>query len=129
RLPLALGLAGLFVFVFAALWAEPLWNSLAALGARPDGGGRFYGINNQVATLLLSPALVLAALAGAAALPGVALLVAFGVAAGGIGANSDGLLTFLAGFLVLALRLRETRPGFLRVAGAVALAAGAALAL
>jgi hypothetical protein len=129
RLPLALGLAALFAFVFAAIWAEPSWNSLAALGARPDGGGRFYGINNQVATLLLSPALVLGALAGAPALPGVALLVAFGVAASSVGANADGLLTFLAGFLVLGLRLESARPGVLRVAGAVAVAAAAALAL
>ncbi len=128
RLPLALGLAALFGFMFAVIWAEPSWNSLAALGARPDGGGRFYGINNQVATLLLSPALVLGALAGAA-LPAVALLVAAGVAASTIGANGGGLVSFLAGFLVLAFRLGAVRPGAGRVAAAGAVAAAAALAL
>jgi hypothetical protein len=128
RLPLALGLVSLFVFLFAALWAEPRWNSLAALGARPDGGGRFYGINNQIATLLLSPALVLGALSGPA-LPGVALLVAAGVGASTIGANGGGLLAFLAGFLALGLLLRDVRPTPLRVAVALAVVAAAGLAL
>jgi hypothetical protein len=125
---LALGLVSLFVFLFAALWAEPRWNSLAALGARPDGGGRFYGINNQIATLLLSPALVLGALSGPA-LPGVALLVAAGVGASTIGANGGGLLAFLAGFLALGLLLRDVRPTPLRVAVALAVVAAAGLAL
>jgi hypothetical protein len=129
RLPLALGLAALFAFIFAALWAEPLWNSLAALGARPDGGGRFYGINNQVATLLLSPALVLGALAGPALLPGIALVIAFGVGASFVGANGGDVLTFLAGFVVLGFRLGATRVTVARVAGAVAVAGAAALAL
>ena len=129
RLPLALGLAALFAFVFGALWAEPLWNSLAALGARPDGGGRFYGINNQVATLLLSPALVLGALAGPALLPGIALVVAFGIGASFVGANGGDVLTFLAGYVVLAFRLRGARATAARVAGAIAVAGAAALAL
>ncbi|TML53469.1 MAG: hypothetical protein E6G15_09165 [Actinobacteria bacterium] len=109
RLPLALGLVALFVFFFAALWAQPRWNSLAALGARPDGGGRFYGVNNQIATLLLSPALVLGALSGPA-LPGVALLVSAGIGVSTIGANGGGLLAFLVGFFALGLLLRDVRP-------------------
>jgi hypothetical protein len=128
RLPLALGLVALFLFLFAALWAEPRWNSLAALGARPDGGGRFYGVNNQIATLLLSPALVLGALSGPA-LPGVALLVSAGVGVSTIGANGGGLLAFLVGFLALGLLLRDVRPTPLRVAVALAVVAAAALAL
>jgi hypothetical protein len=129
RLPLALGLAALFVFLFAALWAEPRWNSLAVLGARPDGGGRFYGINNQMAALLLSPALVLGALTGPQALPGVALVVSAGVGVSTIGANGGGLLAFLAAFIALGLLLRETRPTPLRVAVAIAVVVAAALAL
>ena len=128
RLPLVLGLLALFVFIFAALWAEPRWNSLAALGARPDGGGRFYGVNNQIATLLLSPALVLGALSGSA-LPGVALLVSAGIGISTIGANGGGLLSFLAGFLALGILQRPTRTSPLRVAVAVAVLAAAALAL
>ena len=128
RLPLALGLVALFAFVFVVLWAEPRWNSLAALGARPDGGGRFYGVNNQVSTLLLAPALVLGVLAGPA-LAAVALLVVAGMVASFIGAQADGLVVYLAGFLVLALRAGGARPGLRRAAAAVGVAAGAGLAL
>ena len=128
RLPLALGLGAVFVFLYAVMWAKPEWNSLAALGPRPDGGGRFYGVNNQVATLLLAPALVLGGLAGGG-LPLVALLVAGGMVASFIGAQGDGLVVYLAGFAVLAVRLGGVRPGFGRAAAAVAVAAAAALAL
>jgi hypothetical protein len=127
-LSLAVVLAAVFAFLYAVMWAKPEWNSLAALGPRPDGGGRFYGVNNQVSTLLLSPALVLGALAGPA-LAAVALLVVAGMAASFIGAQADGLVVYLAGFLVLALRTRGERPGLVRAAGAIAVAAAAALAL
>jgi hypothetical protein len=128
RLSLAAWLAAVFAFLYAVMWAKPEWNSLAALGPRPDGGGRFYGVNNQVSTLLLSPALVLGALAGPA-LPAVALLVAAGMVASFIGAQADGLVVYLAGFLVLAWRTAGRRPGTARAAAAVAVGAGAALAL
>ena len=127
-LPLAAALAAVFVFLYAVMWARPEWNSLAALGPRPDGGGRFYGVNNQVSTLLLAPALVLGALAGPA-LPAVALFVVAGMAASFIGAQADGLVVYFAGFLVLAFRTRGERPGLARAAGAVAVATAAALAL
>jgi hypothetical protein len=127
RLPLALGLAAVFAFLFVVMWKRPEWNSLAALGPRPDGGGRFYGVTNQVETLLLAPALVLGALVGPA-LPAVALLIAAGIAASSVGADGGGLVVYLAGFLVLALRL-GTRPGVTRVAVATVIAAAAALAL
>ena len=127
-LPLAAAVAAVFAFLYAVMWAKPEWNSLAALGPRPDGGGRFYGVNNQVSTLLLSPALVLGALAGTA-MPAVALLVVTGMAASFIGAQADGLVVYLAGFLVLALRTRGERPGLVRAGGAVAVAVAAGLAL
>ena len=128
RLTLAAALAAVFAFLYAVMWAKPLWNSLAALGPRPDGGGRFYGVNNQVSTLLLAPALVLGTFAGPA-LPAIALLVIAGMAASFIGAQSDGLVVYLAGFLVLAVRTRGERPGPARAAAAVAVAVAAALAL
>ena len=126
RLPLALGLAALFAFLFAVMWAGPEWNTLAVIGPHPDGGGRFYGLTNQVETLLLSPALVLGALAGLRALPVIALALGR-VAESRIGADGGGLVVYLAGFLVLGLRVG--RVPALRAAAATAVAAGAALLL
>ncbi|MGZ4256489.1 MAG: hypothetical protein ACXVRE_01850 [Gaiellaceae bacterium] len=129
RLPLALGLAALFAFIFTVLWAEPSWNSLAALGARPDGGGRFYGVNNQIATLLLSPALVLGALAGSGLLLAiVALVISAGVGVSAVGANGGALVSYLVGFLALGLLLRETRPSVVRAGAGIAVAVVVALA-
>ena len=127
RLPLALGLGALFVFLFAVMWTRPEWNTLAVIGPHPDGGGRFHGLTNQVETLLLSPALVLGALVGLRALPAVALVVSAGVAASRMGADGGGLVVYLAGFLVLGLRV--SRMPALRAAAATAVAAGTALLL
>jgi len=127
RWALALGLAALFVFLFGVMWGAPEWNSLAALGPRAEAGGRFYGMNNEVETLLLSPALVLGLLAGLRALPVVALLIAAGTAASSIGADGGGLVTFLAGFVTLGLRM--SRASLMRAAVVVAAAVGAAFAL
>jgi hypothetical protein len=112
--------------VFAVMWVRPEWNTLASIGPHPDGGGRFYGITNQVETLLLPPALVLGALAGPL-LPLVALVVSAAVGASRVGADGGGLVVYLAGFLVLWLRLRRLPAR--RAAFAVAAAAGAALLL
>jgi hypothetical protein len=127
RLPLALVLTALFAFLFAVMWAEPAWNALAVIGPHPDGGGRFYGVTNEVETLLLPPALVLGALAGVRLLPVVGLALAAGITASRVGADGGGLVVYLAGFLVLWLRMR--RLPALRAAAAVAVAAGAALLL
>ncbi len=129
RARLALGLTAVFAFLFAVMWARPEWNALAAIGPRPDGGGRFYGVNNQVETMLLAPALVLCALVGRRALPVVALFLAAGIAASQVGADGGGLISYLAGFVVLGLRLRETRPSPARVAVVTGIAAATALAL
>ncbi len=126
RLPLTLGLTALFAFFFVVMWTHPEWNALASIGPHPDGGGRFYGVTNQVETLLLPPALVLGALAGPL-LPVVALAVSAGIAASRIGADGGGLVVYLAGFLVLWLRLRHLPAR--RAAFATATAAGAALLL
>jgi hypothetical protein len=127
RVPLALALAALFAFLFAVMWARPAWNALAVIGPHPDGGGRFYGVTNEVETLLLAPALVLGSLAGALALPAVAVVVTAGIVASRVGADGGGLVVFAAGFLVLWLRLR--RVPAVRAVAATAVAAGAALLL
>jgi hypothetical protein len=127
RLPLAVALAALFASLFAVMWARPEWNALAVIGPHPDGGGRFYGVTNQVETLLLSPALVLGALAGVTLLPLVGIVLAAGIASSRIGADGGGLAVYLAGFLVLWVRLRHVPA--LRAAAATAAAAGAALLL
>ena len=56
--------AGFFAGYLLVLALSPETNSLAVLGARPDGGGRFYGMTNQVETLLLPPLLAAAAIGG-----------------------------------------------------------------
>ncbi len=127
RLPLALGLAAFFAALFAVMWARPEWNALAVIGPHPDGGGRFYGVTNEVETLLLPAALVLGALAGKRALPLVALLIAAGIAASRVGADGGGLVVYLAGFAVLWVRLRRLPAR--RALAAAAVAAGAALLL
>jgi hypothetical protein len=127
RLPLAVALAALFTFLFAVMWARPEWNALAVIGPHPDGGGRFYGVTNEVETLLLPAGLVLGALTGARLLPVVGLALAAGVAASRVGADGGGLVVYLAGFLALWLRVRHVPA--LRAAAATAVAAGAALLL
>jgi len=127
RLPLAAALAAFFAFLFAVMWTEPGWNTLAVIGPHPDGGGRFYGVTNQVETLLLSPALVLGAVVGVRALPAVALFVAAGIGASRVGADGGGLVVFLTGLLVLGIRL--CRLPARRAAAATVVAAAAALAL
>ena len=126
RRPLALGLIGLYAFLFVVMWTHPEWNALASIGPHPDGGGRFYGVTNQVETLLLPPALVLGELAGPL-LPVVALAISGGIAASRVGADGGGLVVYLAGFLVLWLRLQHLPAR--RAALATAVAAGTALLL
>jgi hypothetical protein len=99
-------------------------NSLAALGPHPDGGGRYYGITNQVETLLVAPALLGAALLGRRWLVPVALLAAVTVGAAATGADGGGVVVLTAGFLALWLRLSGVR---LTLARLVAIGAGALL--
>jgi cytochrome c551/c552 len=98
--------AGFLVALTIVLAVDPELNSLAVLGARPDGGGRFYGIGNQVETLLLAPVLMAAAIGGLRWLVplGAVALVAIGWSKAG--ADGGGVLVFAAALGVLALRLR-----------------------
>jgi len=98
------------------LWQWPVTNSLATIGPHPDGGHRFYGLTNQVETMLLAPALV----AGLAAAPLALVMVGWSKA----GADGGGLVVYAVGYSLLALRTYG-----LATWRRVALAAGAALAL
>jgi hypothetical protein len=110
RLPLRPLLLTFLVGYLVALAAWPDVNALAIVGPHPDGGGRFYGVTNEVETLLLAPALA----AGPAGLVFGLLLVGWSKA----GADGGGLVVFAVALLV-TLRGRVT-PRLL--AGAVAIA-------
>jgi len=88
------------------LAVDPELNSLAVLGARPDGGGRFYGIGNQVETLLLPPVLVAAAIGGLRWLVPLAGLALVAIGWSKTGADGGGVLVLATALGVLALRLR-----------------------
>ena len=108
-------LRALWVF-FAAylvvLVVSPETQSLALLGPHPDKGGRFYGVTNELETLMLAPALLL----GLAAAPLVVVLVAWSRA----GADGGGALVFLSSYAWARLRSGVSRA----VAAAGVLAAG-----
>jgi cytochrome c551/c552 len=126
-IPVAVGLF-LVAYLAVLVWS-PETNSLGVLGARPDGGGRFYGIGNQLETLLLVP--VLAAVA-AARLRWAVPLAALGLVTVGwskAGADGGGLVVLAAGLGVLVLRSSQTALTWRRAAvtAAAAIAVVAAL--
>jgi cytochrome c551/c552 len=88
------------------LAVDPELNSLAVLGARPDGGGRFYGIGNQVETVLLAPVLIAAAIGGLRWLLPLAALALVAIGWSKTGADGGGVLVFATALGVLAFRLR-----------------------
>jgi hypothetical protein len=111
----------LLVFVFAAavlvLWHWPVTNALSTIGPHPDGGRRFYGVTNQVETMLLAPAL-----AGA---PIVAPLALIAVGWSRTGADGGGLVTYLSGYAMVALRAYgRLTPRRVALAAAVVVAFG-----
>ena len=126
RLALAAGLLAVFAVYAGVLAFSTRTSSLAALGPHPDGGVRFFGISNQVETLLLVPGLLGGALLGAGLLPFVALGVLVVVGASGLGADGGGVIVFAAGFLFLWLRLRRVALSVrnLVLAGAAAIVVG-----
>ena len=128
RLLLSAVFAGLIAAFLVVLVAWPEVPALAAIGPRPDGGGRFYGITNSLETLLLVPTLVPAAVLGTTGLVIVGLLVLITVGWSRAGADGGGLIVILAGLAVLAARVRRTELTARRVAmWAVAVVAVAAL--
>ena len=119
----------LFLAVFlVVLAAFPETNALAAIGPHPDGGVRFFGVTNQVETLLLAPVLA-AAMTSRRLLAAVGLvaLVAFGWSQAG--ADGGGVLVLLAGLGALVVQDGLRRISVVRVALAGAVVLGLALLL
>jgi hypothetical protein len=129
RLTLGVVLVGFLAAFLFVLVAWPEVNSLAMIGPHPDGGGRFYGVTNQVGTLLLVPMLLAAALLGRRALLPVALLAIVTIGWSRAGADGGGAIVVACGFVVLAWRLLGMRVTARRVALAAAAAAALLLAL
>ncbi|WP_181813315.1 hypothetical protein [Gaiella occulta] len=120
-------LIALFLAAFLALLASaPETNALAAIGPHPDGGVRFYGVTNQVETLLLAPALAAAAVSRRWFVC-IGLLGLVTVGWSRAGADGGGVLVLLAALAVPATRQRRTSVSGARVALA-AVAGGAAAA-
>lgn len=126
---LAAALAALLATYALTLLLSPTTVSLAVLGPHPEGGGRFFGVTNQIETLLLAPALALGALVAAPLLATVALASAVLLGWSRMGADGGGLIVFAAGFTALALRVTGTRltPARVIMAGAAVVGLGLAL--
>ena len=96
-----------FLAAFTIVLAvDPELNSLGVLGARPDGGGRFHGVGNQLETLLLPPVLVAAAIGGLRPFVPLAALALVAIGWSKAGADGGGVLVFATALGVLGLRLR-----------------------
>src|SRR5471030_1401497 len=98
-----------FAVYLVVLVVSPETQSLALLGPHPWGAGRFYGVTNELETLLLAPALVLGVLAAPLT------LLAFGWSRAG--ADGGGVLVLLSSYTVLLLGVSPRR---LAVAASVA---------
>lgn len=82
---------------------SPETNALMAIGPHPWSGGRFYGITNQVETLLLAPTLAAASLLRGWRFVVLALLALVVIGASRMGADGGGILVFAAAFVALWL--------------------------
>ena len=122
---LAVALALLLAAYAGFLGASSDTVSLAALGPHPEGGGRYFGMTNQIETLLLGPALALGALVALPLLAVVALASLIVVGWSGLGADGGGLIVYAAGFAALALLEARGRV----TVGRAALAAAAVVAV
>lgn len=104
----------LLVFLVAELIVLSVWpevNALSVIGPHPDGGGRFYGVTNQVETLLLVPVLAAAALVPRRVLPLLAMLAVVLVGWSRAGADGGGVVVVivaLAAFWSRSARVRLT---------------------
>jgi hypothetical protein len=126
---LAAALAGLLTAYAVFLGVSPSTVSLAALGPHPEGGGRFFGLTNQVETLLLGPTLALGALVELPLLVLVALASLVVVGWSRLGADGGGLIVYAAGFATLALLGFRGRITVARAALAAAAVIAVGLAL
>ena len=109
-----------FVAFLLVLTLAPETSSLAVLGARPDGGGRFYGITNQVETLLLAPLLAALAVGGLRWLVPLGALALVTIGWSGAGADGGGLIVVAVALAVFVLRSSRAAPTWRRAAVAAA---------
>jgi hypothetical protein len=106
---LAPTVAAFLAAFLVVLVAWPEVNALSAIGPHPDGGGRFYGVTNQVETLLLAPSLAAGAAAGVAGAAAIGLLLLVVVGWSRAGADGGGLLVVAAAWAVLLAGLARVR--------------------
>jgi len=125
RLPLPAVVTGFLALYLVVLAAWPEVNALAIVGPHPDGGGRYYGITNEVETLLLAPVLV----AATTWFWPVAALALANMAWSKAGADGGGILVFAAGLATLRLRLTGRRLTVRRAAVIAVFAIALGLAL
>ena len=111
--PAIVGLLSLFLLTLT-VWPDV--NALAAIGPHPDGGGRFFGITNQVSTLLLAPSLAAATLAGVTGAVAIGLLLLVTVGWSRAGADGGGVLVAATAFAVLLAGMTRARLTPARVA-------------
>lgn len=129
RSPSALGLvfAGAIAAYLGAMAADPSTVALSPWGAPQNG--RFFGVSNELETMLLVPAFAGAALLwrrfGPAGFAAVALLAFVMIAGNRFGADGGGAIVLGVGYAVLAVALA----GGTRRAALAALAGAAALVL
>ena len=102
-------IAAFLVAFLCILLVDTRLNSLAVLGARPDGGGRFYGVTNELETLLLAPTLVAASADGSPWFAAVSAVALVTVGWSRAGADGGGLVVYAVALAVLALRRRGVR--------------------
>jgi hypothetical protein len=134
RLPVlahGLLLAGTLAAYLLAMGIDDRWVALSPLG--PTQNARFYGLSNLLATFLLVPALVGAAILGRryglSAFAAVAALALVTVGGSAFGADGGGVLVLLAGYgVLLATQFGWTRRTTIAAAAAAAVLV-AALAL
>jgi mono/diheme cytochrome c family protein len=123
-LPLGWACAAILLAYLVSMGLDAETVALSPFG--PSQSGRFYGINNLLETMLLAPALVVAALLGRGGIL-VAALAFVTIGGNRFGADGGGIVVLAVAYLVLWLRLRGERPTW-RLAGLVA-AGAVALAL
>jgi cytochrome c551/c552 len=123
-------IVGAFFLAFLLVSAlSPETSSLAVVGARPDGGGRFYGVGNQVETLLLTPLIAAIAVGGLPWLVPLGVLALLAVGWSETGADGGGLVVYTVALAVLLLELRPAPLTWRRAAIAAAAVAVLVLAL
>jgi hypothetical protein len=113
----------LAAFLFGGVVALAGWpdvNALSVIGPHPDGGGRYYGVTNQVETLLLGPILAAAILSPSRAVPIVAAVALVLIGWSRTGADGGGVLVVLVALAVVWSLRERVRPTPYRLAAAAA---------